>query len=188
MLSRVFPFVALWSAMVAAPAMAADSDSALAKDKWQYRPLIVISRTASDPSLVALKKELDDPATHKAFEDRKMVLYTVVGTIGQRDGKNLDPQATMGMIRDLNLGVSDATRVILVGKDGEKKIDDKGNVDLKKIFATIDAMPMAEKEAAAPASAQAPAKGAPAGKPAKGTKPGKATPAEAAPPPAGLDD
>jgi hypothetical protein len=184
MFSRLFTPVALLAAMVVAPAMAADSDSALAKDRGQFRPLIVIARSASDPSLEALKKDLADPATNKAFQDRKMVLYTVVGTIGQRDGKNLDPQATMAMIRELNLGVSDATRVVLVGLDGGKKIDDKGNVDLKKIFSTIDAMPMAEKEAAAPP----PAKAAPAGKPAKGAKPGKAAPAEDAPPAAGLDD
>lgn len=186
MLSRFFPFVALLSAMVVAPAMAADADSALAKDKWQYRPLIVIARNASDPSLAALKSELADPAANKAFQDRKMVLYTVVGMIGQRDGKDLDPQATMAVIRELNLGVSDATRVILVGLDGEKKLDDKGNVDLKKIFATIDSMPMAEK--AAPASAAAPAKAAPASKPVKGAKPGKTAPTGDAPPAPGLDD
>lgn len=188
MLSRFFTLTALLSAMVIAPAMAAESDSALAKDKGQYRPLVVIARTAADPSVVQLKKDLADPATSKGFQDRKMVLYTVIGMVGQRDGKNLDPQSTMAMIRDLNLGVSDATRVILVGKDGEKKLDEKGAVDLKKIFSTIDAMPMAEKEAAAaPAPAETPAKAA-TGKAAKGAKPGKAAPAEDAPPPSGMDD
>lgn len=185
MLCRLLPLIAALLTLVFTPVMAADSDSALAKDRGQYRPLIVIARSASDPSLQALQKDLTDPTLHKGFQDRKMVLYTVIGTLGQRDGKNLETQSTMGMIRELNPGVSDTMRFILVGLDGEKKIVDKGDVDLKKIFATIDAMPMAEKEAAAPVPVPAPAK--PAGKAAKGAKPGKAAPAEDAPP-AGLDD
>lgn len=184
MFCRLFTLIAPLLAMVLTPAMAAEADSALAKDRGQYRPLIVIARTSADPSLVALEKELTDPATHKAFEDRKLVLYTVVGMIGRRDGKPLEPQATMSMIRELNPGVSDAMRFILVGLDGDKKLVEKGDVDLKKIFATVDAMPMAEKEATAPV----PAKVGPAGKAGKGAKPGKAAPAEDAPAPAGLDD
>lgn len=185
MFRRLCTLTTLLLSMALAPVMAAEPDSALAKDRGQFRPLIVIARTSSDPSLVALQKELADPATHKAFQDRKMVLYTVIGTMGQRDGKNLETQTTMGMIRELNPGVSDDMRFVLVGLDGEKKIVDKGEVDLKKVFATIDAMPMAEKEASAPVPV--PAKAAAAGKGAKGAKAGKAAPAEETPP-AGLDD
>lgn len=181
MFSRFLTFTALLATTLAAPAMAADSDSPLLKDRGQYRPLIVIARSSADPTLTQVKKALDDPATSKGFKDRNMVLYTVAGTIGQRDGKYLDPQPTMAMIRELKLGASDAAWVVLVGKDGEKKLEDKGTVDFKKIFAAVDAMPMAEKEAAA-APTEAPAKAAPA---AKGAKPGKA--ATAAPPPS-MDD
>jgi hypothetical protein len=186
MACRLSTPIALLLAMVLTPVMAAESDSALARERGQYRPLIVIARSSADPSLVALQRALTDPATHKAFLDRKMVLYTVVGTMGQRDGKNLETQTTMGMIRELDPGVSDAMRVILVGLDGQKKVVDKGDVDLNKLFAVIDAMPMAEKDAVAPPPA--PAKAAPAGKPGKGAKPGKAAPAEAEPAPAALDD
>lgn len=184
MLCRLSTFITLLLAMAFVQVSAAEADSALARDRGQYRPLIVIARTASDPSLVALQKQLSDPATHKAFQDRKLVLYTVIGTLGQRDGKNLETQTTMSMIRELNPGVSDAMRFILVGLDGEKKIVDKGDVDLQKIFSTVDAMPVAEKEATAPAPA--PTKAAAAGKAAKGAKPGKAAAEDA--PPAGLDD
>ncbi|WP_213881086.1 DUF4174 domain-containing protein [Pseudomonas sp. dw_358] len=181
MLSRFCTLTALLAAAVAAPVLAADSDSPLLKDRGQYRPLIVIARSSADPAITGVKKALEDPATNKAFKDRNMVLYTVAGTIGQRDGKYLDPQPTMAMIRELKLGASDAAWVVLVGKDGEKKLEDKGTVDLKKIFAAIDQMPMAEKQAT-PAPEEAPAKAAPAG---KGAKAGKAAPAE---PPSGLDD
>jgi hypothetical protein len=183
MLRRFLTSSALLAAVIAAPVMAADSDSPLLKDRGQFRPLIVIARSAADPTLSGIKKALEDPATQQGFKDRHMVLYTVAGTIGQRDGKYLDPQPTMALIRELKLGASDKAWVVLVGKDGEKKLEAQGDADFKKIFSTIDAMPMAEKEAAAAPVETPPAKATPA---AKG-KPGKAA-APAAAPPSGLDD
>jgi hypothetical protein len=99
----------------------------------------------------------------------------------------MDAQSTMALIRDLKLGArpGDQAQVILVGKDGETKIDHKGNIDPKEIFSTIDQMPMAEKEAAAPAPV------APAVEPkstAQGGKPGKAGKAAPAAPAAQPDD
>ena len=64
-------------------------------------------------------------------------------------------------------------KVILVGKDGEKKLEKAvppDALDLKEFFSTIDQMPMAEKEAAA---APEPQPAAPAPAPAKGAKPAK---------------
>ncbi len=54
-----------------------------------------------------------------------MVLYTVINTMGQRDGKDLDPQTTMALIRSLKLGAGAKSKIILVGKDGEKKLEKK---------------------------------------------------------------
>jgi hypothetical protein len=93
----------------------------------------------------------------------------------------------MALIRDLKLGAQtkNQAQVILVGKDGEKKIEHNGPIDPKEIFGTIDQMPMAEKEAAAAAQvapAVEPKSGAAVGKPGKG---GKAAPAAA---PSALDD
>ncbi|KTB81787.1 DUF4174 domain-containing protein [Pseudomonas syringae] len=161
--------------VAAGTALAADSDGPLAQERGKSRPLIIIAPSTLDPTLISLKKALEEPANREAFVQRNMVLYTVVNTIGERDGKALDPQSTMALIRELKLGAGVKTRVILVGKDGEKKIEKSGSVDPKEIFATIDQMPMREKEAAAPAPEPA-AKPAPAekpGKPVKGAAPGK---------------
>jgi hypothetical protein len=160
-------------------ALAADGDGPLAQERGHTRPLIVIARSSVDPTYLALKKSLEEPANRDAFKQRSMVLFTVLNTIGQRDGKELDPQNTMALIRELKLGASSGAKVILVGKDGEKKIEKDGPVDLGEIFATIDKMPMAEKEASAPPPA------APAATPAAG-KPGKPANPAAAPKP--LDD
>jgi len=139
--------------VLAGPALAADSDGPLA--------------------LVSIKKALDEPANREAFAQRNMVLFTVVNTIGERNGKTLDAQSTMALIRELKLGAGAKTKVILVGKDGEKKIEKEGAVDPKEIFATIDQMPMREREASAPPPEPEP-KPAPA---EKAGKPGKAAPA-----------
>ncbi|MCF5827329.1 DUF4174 domain-containing protein, partial [Pseudomonas syringae] len=137
--------------VAAGTALAADSDGPLAQERGKSRPLIIIAPSTLDPTLISLKKALEEPANREAFVQRNMVLYTVVNTIGERDGKALDPQSTMALIRELKLGAGVKTRVILVGKDGEKKIEKSESVDPKEIFATIDQMPMREKEAAAPA-------------------------------------
>ncbi|WP_295472891.1 DUF4174 domain-containing protein [uncultured Pseudomonas sp.] len=156
--------------LAAAPVFAADGDTPLAQERGKARPLIIIAPSPTDPTLVHLKKALEEPANREAFAQRNMVLYTVVNTIGERNGKGMDAQATMALIRELKLGAGNKTRVILVGKDGEKKIE-ADSIEPKEIFATIDQMPMREKEAAAPApAAAAPEAPAPAPKAAKSGK------------------
>ncbi|MFY1663501.1 DUF4174 domain-containing protein [Pseudomonas sp. Pseu.R1] len=185
MLSRSLTLAVLLA--VASPLMAADGDTPLAQERGRSRPLIIIASSSVDSTLTTLKKQLDEPANKEGFAKRSMVLYTIVGLAGQRNGKEMDAQSTMALIRELKLGVLDKeqAQVILVGKDGEKKIDHKGPIDPKEIFSTIDQMPMAEKEAAAPAPV-APAAETKAA--AQGGKPGKAGKGAAAAPPAGLDD
>ncbi|WP_028624627.1 DUF4174 domain-containing protein [Pseudomonas sp. Ant30-3] len=160
----------------ACPLLAADGDSPLDMDKGRSRPLIVIAPSTVDPAWLSLKKSLDQPENRKGFTDRSMVLYTVFNLMGQREGKDLGPQDTAALIRSLKLGAGAKTKVILVGKDGEKKLEQSDDIDLQKIFSTIDAMPMAEKEAAMAApppateAAPPPTKGANT-KPAKPAKP-----------------
>lgn len=175
---------------VAGPLLAADGDTPLAQERGRSRPLIIIASSSVDPTLVKLKKSLDEPANKDEFAKRNMVLYTIVALAGQRNGKDMDAQSTMALIRELKLSVldKDQAQVILVGKDGEKKIDHKGAIDPKEIFSTIDQMPMAEKEAAAAkpdTPPEEPKSTAQGGKPGKPGKAGKGVPAA---PPAALDD
>lgn len=167
----------------AGPLLAADSDSPLNQDRGRSRPLIVIAPSTVDPTLVSLEKALAEPDNRKAFDERNMVLYTVINTIGQRNGKGLDAQSTMALIRELKLGAGAQTKIILVGKDGEKKMEHAGAIEPKELFNTIDQLPATEKQASAPP----PPAAVPEAKPAaaeKGGKPGKG----AAAAPKGLDD
>ncbi|MCY1394165.1 hypothetical protein D9M71_90800 [compost metagenome] len=166
----------------AGPLMAADSDTPLANERGS-RPVVVIVPSSADPALVKLKKELEEPDNRKAFSERKMVLFTVINTVGQRDGKDLDPQTTMALIRELKLGAGNKAKVILIGKDGEKKLEQPGPVAVKELFTTVDALPAAEQEATRPPPA-APEEVAPA----KGGKQGKAKAAKPAAEPKPLED
>jgi hypothetical protein len=162
---------------IAGTSFAADGDSPLDMDKGRARPLIVIAPSTVDPAWVNLKKSLDEPANRKGFTDRNMVLYTVLNLMGQRDGKDLGPQDTAALIRSLKLGAGAKTKVILVGKDGEKKLEQSDTFKLDEIFSTVDQLPAAEKEftatVAVPVAEAEPAvKGA---KPAKNSKPAKPT-------------
>jgi hypothetical protein len=163
---------------IAGTSFAADGDSPLDMDKGRARPLIVIAPSTVDPAWVNLKKSLDEPANRKGFTDRNMVLYTVLNLMGQRDGKDLGPQDTAALIRSLKLGAGAKTKVILVGKDGEKKLEQSDTFKLDEIFSTVDQLPAAEKEftatVAAPVAEAEPAvKGAKPGKNSKPAKPSK---------------
>jgi hypothetical protein len=173
----------------ASPLLAADDGSPLDIEKGRARPLIVIAPSTVDPVWVGLKKALNDPANKDGVAQRNIRVYTVLNMFGQVDGKDLGQQDTMALIRSLKLGAGALPKVILVGKDGEKKFESSGedskSVDLKKIFDTIDALPPAEKEAVAPPVAT-PVAAEPAAKGAKGAKPGK--PGKPAKPPEMPDD
>lgn len=176
---------------IAGPLFAADSDSPLAGDMGRARPLIVIAQSTVDPVWLSLKKSLEDPANKKGVTDRNIKVYTILNMSGQLDGKDMGQQDTMALLRSLKLGAGAYPKVFLVGKDGETKLSASGDeakaLSLTKIFETIDAMPMAEKEAAAAAAAQAPAATEPEpAKGAKGSKPSK--PAKPSKPPQMPDD
>jgi hypothetical protein len=170
---------------IAGTSFAADGDSPLDMDKGRARPLIVIAPSTVDPTWVSLKKSLDEPANRKGFTDRNMVLYTVLNLMGQRDGKDLGPQDTAALIRSLKLGAGAKTKVILVGKDGEKKLEQSDAIKLEDVFSAVDQLPAAEKEFTATVAAPV-TEAEPAAKGAKGTKPGK--PAKPAKPPEMPDD
>ncbi len=179
--------LAVLSVVAASPVWAADEVSPLAQDLGKNRPLIVIAPSTADPTLVSLKKAIDDPANKKDIDERQLVLYEVAQTAGKRAGKWMEQPATMALIRGLKLGVTPEGKstVILVGKDGEQKIlEHDGPIAFKDVLSAVDALPASEKATVAP-TPPAP----PEAKPAKGAKGAKAEKAgKQAAPPQGLDD
>ncbi|TWI55453.1 uncharacterized protein DUF4174 [Pseudomonas duriflava] len=123
-------------------ALAAEEDNPLLAERWQTRPLIILAKSANDPVLVQLKTALEEPRNREAFVERDMVLYTVVGDTGDRNDKPLTPAQTEALVRALRERPEDQALVILVGKDGGKKIVQRGGINPAEIFTTIDQMPM----------------------------------------------
>ncbi|MGH8381276.1 DUF4174 domain-containing protein [Pseudomonas sp.] len=180
-------------AIVAGPVFAANDDpKPLEQELYKARPLIVIAPSPADPTLRGLNKALEDPATKAAFQERNLVLYSIAGMMGKREGKDLDQQTTMALIRQFKFSAADTvvTQVVLVGKDGaQHRIAHTGTVEPKAIFDAVDALPAEEKAIVAPTVAeqkQAATTSAEDGKPVKPAKPAK--PAKPLPPPKPLED
>ncbi|HDS1733836.1 MULTISPECIES: DUF4174 domain-containing protein [Pseudomonas] len=171
---------------VAGPLFAADSDAPLAKEQGKARPLVIIAPSSADPTLRGLNEALKDKATQDEFKKRELVLYSVANMIGMREDKNLEQQTTMALIRELKLGASKGTKVILVGKDGERHVlkdDDNGEkLDPQVIFKAVDELPATEKAVSTPE----PVAAAVAEPKTKASKPAK--PAKPAAPPKPLED
>ncbi|RRD13623.1 DUF4174 domain-containing protein [Pseudomonas syringae] len=124
----------------------------------------------------ALAADNDGPLAQERGKSRPLIIIapSTIDPVLVKLKKSLDEPANREAFAQRNMVL-----VILVGKDGEKKVDktlkNPESLDPKEIFATIDQMPMREQEAAAPAP-EPPAKPAPAekpGKPVKGGAPGK---------------
>ncbi len=144
MLIRTLIFAA--ASIVGTHSFAASSDAPLAEEIGKTRPLIVIAASAADPVLVKLKTSLSEPDNQRAFAERDMVLFMVIDGHGQRDGRDMSVEASKALIEELRLPPRPLPRVILVGKDGGKKLERHAPIALNELFGIIDAMPMRQVE------------------------------------------
>ena len=93
-----------------------------------------------------MSAQLRQPEMLNAFEEREMVLFTVVGDQGHRDGKPLSAAQTRGLKSALKLTSSSPATVLLIGKDGGIKLIERSDqVSLEAVFALIDTMPMRQR-------------------------------------------
>ena len=75
-----------------------------------------------------------------------MVLFTVIGGEGRRDGQLLTAEQTGGLLQALNLTASSPATAFLIGKDGSIKLTEQGDhLALASMFALIDTMPMRQR-------------------------------------------
>lgn len=121
---------------------AGEANNPLAAERWKTRPLIVIAPDAQDPALRRLQQALQEPANREAFIERDMVLFTVIAGVGSRNDQAMDAAATAGLLDALAVDADSPARIILVGKDGGKKVEQTGPVIPSELFSLIDKMPM----------------------------------------------
>lgn len=118
-------------------------DNPLVAERWQTRPLIVVTPTPEHPMLQDLQSQLRSAAMQQGFQEREMALFTVVAGRGKRAGVPMTPAQTNRLLVALG-GVADGpAQVFLIGKDGGIKLRERGDcVSLTEIFTLIDGMPM----------------------------------------------
>lgn len=124
---------------------AADANPLVA-EQWRTRPLVVVVPTSRYPLLTDLQAQLRQSDSRDAFQKREMVLFTVVGGQGRRNGQPLTEVQTRGLLRALNLKSTARAAVLLIGKDGSVKRSGHGDhIALASLFALIDSMPMRQR-------------------------------------------
>ena len=118
----------------------------LVAEQWRTRPLVVVAPSARHPLLTGLQAQLRQASVRGAFQERDMVLFTVIGGQGRRDGQALTAEHTGGLLQALNLTASSPATALLIGKDGSTKLTEQGDhLALASVFALIDTMPMRQR-------------------------------------------
>ena len=118
----------------------------LVAEQWRTRPLVVVAPSARHLLLTGLQAQLRQASVRGAFQERDMVLFTVIGGQGRRDGQALTAEHTGGLLQALNLTASSPATALLIGKDGSTKLTEQGNhLALASVFALVDTMPMRQR-------------------------------------------
>ncbi|MDX1628146.1 MAG: DUF4174 domain-containing protein [Fulvivirga sp.] len=123
--------------------MMMDTDP-LEKYHWKNRILIVFSKQDT-----LLDKQLQEwQADGKGLDNRDLVIFTIKKTPEQSknpDGEAISPELHQWFLQTYNAPNRDFL-VVLIGKDGGKKLRKTSLLSTEKLFSTIDAMPMRQRE------------------------------------------
>ena len=112
--------------------------------QWKNRLLLLFAASEEDQAYLTLKKEIDRQAME--VKDRDILVFYVLERGESRlDKERLTPDQALFLKKRLSV-TSGRLTIILIGKDGGEKIRQESPVDLKEIFAIIDAMPMRQLE------------------------------------------
>lgn len=119
------------------------ADNPLVAERWQTRPLVIVTPSPDHPILQDLQSQLRDPTVEQEFQERDMALFTVVAGQGQRAGIPLTPAQTNSLLVALGAAADSPAQIFLIGKDGGVKLRVRSDrVSLAEICTLIDGMPM----------------------------------------------
>jgi hypothetical protein len=142
---KCFFVVTLLIGLFAGAALGKDPNSVdLNAYQWKNRLLLLFASSEEDQAYLTLKKEIDRQAME--VKDRDLLVFYVLERGESRLSQDrLNPHQALFLKRHLSVPSGRFT-IILIGKDGGEKIRQESPVDLKEIFAIIDAMPMRQQE------------------------------------------
>jgi len=137
--------IAMLLTLVALASPVRADDVPLAADRGTSRLLVLVAPKASDPAAVALSKALTRPETWADFANRQIVVFTILGGHGEREGKAIDPAATRFLLDTVSLHPNGPAQFVLVGKDGGVKWR-RDQLSIPDLLAAIEQMPMRREE------------------------------------------
>jgi hypothetical protein len=112
--------------------------------QWKNRLLLLFASSEEDQAYLTLNKEIDRQAME--IKDRDLLVFYVLERGESRSGQERLSSGQALFLRKRLSVPSGRFTIILIGKDGGEKIRRESSVDLKEIFAIIDAMPMRQQE------------------------------------------
>lgn len=116
----------------------------LERYRWKNRPLLVFAPSESDARGRVQRRHVE--GERAGFGERDMILLELWSEGGSRAGGEPLREADVAVLR-ARFGVgTDEFAVILVGKDGGEKGRWTDPVELSRVFALIDGMPMRRRE------------------------------------------
>lgn len=136
----------VWATLAGGVAAADNPANPLITDRGTFRPLILVAPSASHNAYQRMRAQLEQ---HRdAFDQRRMVLYTIAGAEGQRMGRAMTEFETRALLEAMDVAPHGALTVILIGLDGGKKMQLEGYVDPRQVFDIIDNMPLRQRRPA----------------------------------------
>lgn len=113
---------------------------------WQARPFLVFAPNADDPRLDDLRAAIKK--LEAEVEDRDMAVIVIAGDTVSVSGKTADQVAPLSaeVLRRSYRVPEGAFQSLLVGLDGGVKMRATGLLDLERVFAEIDVMPIRRRE------------------------------------------
>lgn len=141
MTSRLVAAAIAGALSVAGASVAAATATVSSTDayRWEKRLLIVFADTADSAALLQQRQMAERESAD--FADRDLVLIDVIGDYVRGAS---DLAATLRRRYDAPAGTFS---VVLVGKDGGVKLQSNEPIEARRLFETIDAMPMRRNEA-----------------------------------------
>ncbi len=116
----------------------------LNKHQWENRVILIIANDLESRTYASQIEEFN--ANHQAFEERKLITYTVFpNKYKLKNSKDNVWIKGSELYNKYNPTHSDF-KIILFGLDGSIKIEQSELLTTKKLFYTIDAMPMRRAE------------------------------------------
>ena len=115
----------------------------LDQHRWKDRLILVYSEERESKALTQQLEEL--ASDMKGFEERRLVIYAVSGDYF-RKGFKKGPWQRKNQSMDTYFPSEKAFEVVLLGLDGGVKLRQDHLLTRNKLYSTIDAMPMRQRE------------------------------------------